>query len=160
MKAESSKNKHLSVKPIRPVVRVPDLSPDQLNALCDEYFSTNEKWSIPGLAYHLGFASRQSFYDYEKREAYSYSIKRSRLLVEQYHVEHGQVIDIFALKNMGWTDVQQVQQLAPVVGDADLSKLNDAELETLNRLYAKARGEDKQPPAPVIPHEELYRVIQ
>jgi hypothetical protein len=39
--------------------------------------------TITGLALHLGFASRQSFYDYEERGEYSYIIKNARLRVEK-----------------------------------------------------------------------------
>jgi hypothetical protein len=64
--------------------------------------------TITGLAIHLGFESRQSFYDYEKREGFSYTIKRARTFIEQHYEELLQVGNttgaIFALKNMGWID--------------------------------------------------------
>ena len=64
--------------------------------------------TITGLAYYLGFESRQSFYDYEKYEQFSYTIKRARLFIEQEYEEQLQVGNttgaIFALKNMGWID--------------------------------------------------------
>jgi D-Tyr-tRNAtyr deacylase len=67
--------------------------------------------TITGLCYFLGFESRQSFYDYEKREGFSYTIKRARLFIEQEYEEHLQVGNttgaIFALKNMGWIDKTQ-----------------------------------------------------
>jgi hypothetical protein len=77
--------------------------------------------TITGLAYHLGFESRQSFYDYEEREEYSYIIKRARLLVEMSYEERlsGQACTgaIFALKNMGWKDKteQLIEGAMPVV---------------------------------------------
>lgn len=68
--------------------------------------------TISGLCYYLGFASRQSFYDYEKREAFSYTIKRARLFIEQHYEEMLQVGNttgaIFALKNFGWSDKQDI----------------------------------------------------
>lgn len=64
--------------------------------------------TISGLAYYLGFASRQSFYDYEKKEGFSYTIKRARLFIEveyEEQLQHGNTTGaIFALKNMGWKD--------------------------------------------------------
>jgi hypothetical protein len=64
--------------------------------------------TISGLAYYLGFASRQSFYDYEKMENYSYTIKRARLFIEteyEMQLSVGNTTGaIFALKNMGWID--------------------------------------------------------
>jgi len=67
--------------------------------------------TISGLALHLGFASRQSIYDYENRnDQFSYTIKRARLLCENWvetNTLAGNVAPaagIFALKNYGWRD--------------------------------------------------------
>jgi len=64
--------------------------------------------SITGLCLHLGFESRQSFYDYESKDDFSYTIKRARLSIEnQYEgeLQYGNTTGaIFALKNMGWYD--------------------------------------------------------
>ena len=64
--------------------------------------------TITGLCYFLGFQSRQSFYDYEKRDGFSYTIKRARLFMEQHYEEMLQVGNttgaIFALKNFDWKD--------------------------------------------------------
>ena len=69
---------------------------------------TLEVPTITGLCNYLGFESRQSFYDLEKHEMFSYSIKRARLFIEQYYEEmlmSGNVTGaIFALKNFGWID--------------------------------------------------------
>lgn len=67
--------------------------------------------TISGLCYYLGFESRQSFYDYEQVEKFSYTIKRARLFIEK---EYEQLLQgnnctgaIFALKNFGWVDKTQ-----------------------------------------------------
>lgn len=64
--------------------------------------------TITGLAYYLGFESRQSFYDYEKKKDFSYTIKKARLKIE---LEYEKQLwndkctgAIFALKNLGWKD--------------------------------------------------------
>lgn len=66
--------------------------------------------TISGLCFHIGFESRQSFYDYEKKPEFAYTIKRARLFIEKEYEEQLQVGNttgaIFALKNMGWTDSQ------------------------------------------------------
>jgi len=68
--------------------------------------------TITGLCLFLGFESRQSFYDYEKREGFSYTIKRSRLTVENFYehllTDKNPAGPIFALKNMGWADKQEI----------------------------------------------------
>lgn len=64
--------------------------------------------TITGLALHLGFCDRSSFYDYEKNKEFSYTIKRARFFIEQHYEEllqSGNVTGaIFALKNFGWVD--------------------------------------------------------
>lgn len=87
-------------------------SPAELAAACQDYFdwclSTQTKSTITGLALYLGFCSRSSFDDYEKRsDEFSYIVRRSKLAVENSYELSGQTIDIFALKNMGWSDKTQ-----------------------------------------------------
>lgn len=100
---------------------------EALEVKIDEYFKTGVKKkqvlvgkgsekelvelevpTITGLALFVGFSSRQSFYDYEKVEAFSYTIKRARTFIECHYEELLQVGNttgaIFALKNMGWKD--------------------------------------------------------
>lgn len=64
--------------------------------------------TICGLCLYCGFESRQSFYDYEKRPAFSYTVKRARLFIEKEYEQmlQGQSCTgaIFALKNLGWID--------------------------------------------------------
>lgn len=66
--------------------------------------------TITGLAEYLGFESRQSIYDYEKVDEFSYTIKRARLRIERHYEESLQLNAptgaIFALKNLGWEDKQ------------------------------------------------------
>lgn len=73
--------------------------------------------TITGLAYFLGFESRQSFYDYEEREEFSYTIKRARLRIESNYEQalfgKNQAGPIFALKNFGWKDTQEIKHDLP-----------------------------------------------
>lgn len=69
--------------------------------------------TMTGLAMFLGFASRQSFYDYEKKDEFSYTIKKARLRIENEY-EKQLYMDkctgaIFALKNMGWKDKTETE---------------------------------------------------
>lgn len=72
-----------------------------------------ENPAITGLALYLGFESRQSIYDYEKTGRFSYAIKRARLRVEngyeQALLSKASTGAIFALKNFGWTDKQEIE---------------------------------------------------
>ena len=90
---------------------------EDLEELIERYFAecdlTSKAPTITGLALHLGFESRQSVYDYEKRsDEFSYTIKRSRLRVENSYEKHllsnTATGAIFALKNFGWADKQEI----------------------------------------------------
>lgn len=64
--------------------------------------------TVTGLALYLGFCDRHSFYDYEKNEKFSHTIKKARLRIENEYEK--QLWNsacpgaIFALKNFGWKD--------------------------------------------------------
>jgi len=104
---------------------------EELEKLIDLYFQELEyeddrgntltkPATITGIALRLGFCSRQSFYDYEKKEEFTYTVKRARLRVETSYEDHlfgkSSTGAIFALKNMGWTDKQEIQSTVEVTG--------------------------------------------
>jgi len=82
-------------------------------------------FTICGLAYYLGFESRQSFYAYEEKIEFSYIIKRARLRIEQMYEQNLQFNNvagsIFALKNMDWHDKTEHEHS----GDIHIDFTND-----------------------------------
>lgn len=93
-------------------------TPEDLHKKCIAFFKNcnknKEKATITGLALFLGFSSRSSFDDYEKKgEEFSYIIKRAKLTVENSYELSGQTFDIFALKNMGWKDKTEMDVRTP-----------------------------------------------
>ena len=88
-------------------------SAEQLQVAIDEYFDSNPTLTITGLCLHLGFESRQSFYDLQKVDEFSYTIKKARMRIESAYEELLQTKAfagaIFALKNFGWTDKQTIE---------------------------------------------------
>lgn len=94
---------------------------EELQGAIDAYFLNtkvnNEKVTMSGLAYSLGFADRQSLYDYEKNDKFSCTIKRALLRIEQSYETalYGNAVagPIFALKNMGWRDKQEMDIRTP-----------------------------------------------
>jgi len=87
-----------------------------LSKKIEQYFASLEeiesKATITGLAYFLGFESRQSLYDYEKDGEFSYTIKKARLKIESVYEQNlhscNATGSIFALKNFGWTDKSEI----------------------------------------------------
>lgn len=67
--------------------------------------------TVTGLALFLGFCSRQSMYDYNEKEKFSYIVKRALTVIEMHYEENlnskACTGAIFALKNMGWKDQTQ-----------------------------------------------------
>ncbi len=68
--------------------------------------------TISGLALFLGFVNRQSMYAYEQKIEFSDTIKIARAkmerIYEQYLLNPYPTGAIFALKNFGWTDKQEI----------------------------------------------------
>lgn len=71
--------------------------------------------TISGLALFLGFSNRTSLYEYEKEPEFSDTIKRARSRCEEFVESCGMSGDIpapmaiFALKNYGWSDKQELE---------------------------------------------------
>lgn len=127
-------------------------SAEKFENLVQSYFETVREEKMPptitGLALHLGFESRQSFYDYEKKDGFAYTVKRARLRIENMYEQnlHGTTAtgSIFALKNMGWTDRQEIDQKTEISGtlSVDYTKLSDAALAEIAGLDQPKTGQD------------------
>ena len=111
--------------------------PKEMQAKVNEYFdileSKEKHATITGLCLHLGFCSRQSFYDYEKKPEFSYTIKTARMMVEaQYEASlMGRYTAgaIFALKNLGWSDKQELEHSGEVKGAPQIGFANTTKKE-------------------------------
>jgi len=92
--------------------------------------------TITGLVLYLGFCDRHSFYDLEKQEKFSHTIKKARSFIEQeYEVLLQKGLGagaIFALKNFGWKDRFIVDDNK---SDALFDKFKDATDEELDEIY-------------------------
>jgi len=91
-------------------------TPEKLIKKIEQYFNQlnkDESMTITGLCLYCGFESRQSFYDYEKKKEFSYTIKRSKMIIASHYENNlnGRYAAgaIFALKNFGWTDKQEIE---------------------------------------------------
>lgn len=82
--------------------------------------------TITGLCLYLGFADRHSFYDYEKKPEFSHTIKRARTFIENEYEEilitTGNAGAIFALKNFGWHDKQEIEHSTSMAETRDKIK--------------------------------------
>jgi nucleoid-associated protein YejK len=87
---------------------------EEVDKIIAQYFSDCEQNGkrplITGIALALGFESRQSFYEYEKKKAFTYTLRKARMRIEnaleQSLDDRGKATAgvIFGLKNMGWKD--------------------------------------------------------
>ena len=94
-------------------------SPEEFDQKVDEYVAScaanEEPVTFTGMALALGFNSRQSFYDYRGYDdgRFSASVKRAQCLVEHEYekalrTDRSAGGPIFALKNYGWSDRQEI----------------------------------------------------
>lgn len=94
-------------------------SPEDMEEAIDAYFLMCEQQDKPvtltGALLHMGVGSRQTLGDYEKREGFSGPVKRLKLAVEASYEERlsgrNPTGAIFALKNMGWSDRQEIENV-------------------------------------------------
>ena len=121
--------------------------PQELFDVIEEYFdgvSDTEKLTITGLVLHCGFCDRQSFYEYEEKPDFTYTIKRARLRIEnsyEFHLfEKTYPGAIFALKNFGWTDKKELEHSGKggkPIETKTLANLSDDDLEKIKAIYDK-----------------------
>lgn len=128
-------------------------SPGELQKAIDDYFNggANKRliivglgtmeipcYTICGLAYYLGFVSRQSFYDYEKNIVFSDIIKKARLRIEMAYEERladtGCTGAIFALKNMDWHDKTETQHSGEIKGQPQIIVSSQSAAEALKKI--------------------------
>lgn len=149
---------------VRPEGKPPKYSSSiELQNKIDEYFTNcpdkrevvtdNGKYevsspTIAGLAYFLGFESRQSLYDYEGRNnEYSYVIKRARVRVESMYERQlsgtTPTGSIFALKNMGWRDKSEIDMISKEYKYIEYGDMTDDDLD--EQIAAIARGQNRVP---------------
>lgn len=133
--------------------------PEDLEKVISEYFdhciAESEHVTITGLALFCGFADKCSLYDYEKRTEFSHLIKRARTVVEYFYekdLRTGFIFAgaIFALKNMGWADKQNIDHTTggeSMKSGLDLNTLDADELLQFQQLAKKAAVKKPDEPA-------------
>jgi hypothetical protein len=109
--------------------------PAELEEAAEEYFTQrvaeNKPITITGLAYHLD-TTRQTLCDYEGKDEFTDTVKRMKLRCEMYAEEQlyeGKATGpIFALKNFGWKDSQDInhggQPDNPIITTSDQAILD------------------------------------
>lgn len=97
-------------------------SPEEFDRLVDSYIdmcrANNEPILLIGMVLALGLTSKEAFYNYGSEYAeFSESVKRARSLIEleyekRLNVNSSAAGPIFALKNFGWKDKQEVDNIS------------------------------------------------
>ena len=100
--------------------------PGVLDAKCNEYFEVcdnkldkhgePEPYTVPGLAYHIGFENRHTIFKLQLKKKFRTTIKRALDKIEAQRVAkalrgvHNPVFSIFDLKNnFGYKDKQETE---------------------------------------------------
>jgi hypothetical protein len=124
--------------------------PEAFDKAVDEYFTKEKVPTWTGLAIHLGFESRKSLHDYGQKPGFSYSVKKALVRIERRYEEammKQPAGAIFALKNFGWTDRQEVESHTTIKGHLDhridYSKLSEAALREIAALESEKSDENE-----------------
>lgn len=87
---------------------------EELEKIIKEYFESRPEieWTVTGLAMALDL-DRKALIEYSEHDEFSYTIKKAKEKVQESYEKslrkNGRTGDIFALKNFGWTDKQEVE---------------------------------------------------
>lgn len=109
-------------------------TPEEMERLIDGYrrLCVDEKrpMTMSGMALHLGFASRQSMYDYRKVAGFSYVVRQAMLMIEEQaegrlYENQNNAGPIFILKNMRWYDKIAVEESGPDGGPIQHQHIGD-----------------------------------
>lgn len=97
--------------------------PEAFEKATEAYFADQEiKHTWTGLSLHLGFAGREGLWEYSKKPEFSNSVKKALSRIETIYEErlgtNKATGAIFALKNFGWKDKQEIDH---TVKDWDVS---------------------------------------
>lgn len=120
-------------------------TPEEFDRLVDDYVAQcaadEEPLTITGLSLALGFADKSTLYDYGEYEGFSHSVKRARAIVENAYEKrlsgNAATGAIFALKNFGWRDRQELEHSGRDGGPIELTDTERA--AKLSALLDKAR---------------------
>lgn len=96
-------------------------SPEEFDVKVDAYrahcIEAKEMITWTGLAIFLGFSSRRAIDEYLSYPGFSHSVKRAKLFVEHAYEQrvsgNNAAGPIFVLKNMGWSDKQEIDHRSP-----------------------------------------------
>lgn len=123
-------------------------NPTEFNRKAEEYFAGCQSdgkrplWS--GLAYYLGFSSRQSLLDYAKRPEFSYVVKRAHLRLEMDAEEQlssgNTTAAIFRLKQFDWSDKSAVDHTS---SDGTMATCHSPIEVMAELLRRKQEGQEK-----------------
>lgn len=126
--------------------------PEKFEQEVDAYFEdeTVSPYTWTGLARYLGFESRQSLEDYKSKEGFAYPIKKALLRIEEIYEKSlfskNAAGPIFALKNFGWRDKQEIDQNTRHSGEInhsiDYSKLSESALREIASLDKPKESQD------------------
>lgn len=100
------------------IVSTPEEFEKKSSAFFEKCLEDGTPPTASGLAYSLGFSSRQSLHDYKQRDEFRSVVERAMLFIEcsyekQMAMGRGDGGIIFALKNFGWTDKTQQEISGP-----------------------------------------------
>lgn len=87
---------------------------EELEKVIKEYFESRPEieWTVTGLAMALDL-DRKALIEYSEHDEFSNTIKKAKEKVQESYEKSlrktGRTGDIFALKNFGWTDRQEIE---------------------------------------------------
>jgi hypothetical protein len=120
-------------------------SPDEIENIINEYFenTSEDEITLSGLCIALK-TNKQTISNYQDKPEFKHILEMAKLKIENAYEKslrkHGRSGDIFALKNFGWTDRQEINHS----GDLNLHK--DVQKEIQDTFTDELKAHNEQNP--------------
>ena len=94
-------------------------SPEEIENIIDNYFETTpaEDITLSGLCIALE-TNKQTIANYQDKAEFKHILEMAKLKIENAYEKslrkYGRSGDIFALKNFGWSDKQEIEHSGPI----------------------------------------------
>lgn len=126
-----------------PKYKTPEEIADKIAEYLDWEDNTSKgKYTLSGLALFMGFASRQSLHDYEKRDAkFSYVINRFKLFMTHYHEQRLTWVGSFQGSKLWLTNFGGYTEESVVQNKVELTQVEVVKTDT---PFASSEDEVKE----------------
>lgn len=114
-------------------------SPEEITEIIDSYFeeTSKDEITLTGLCLALE-TNKQTLANYQEKPEFNHIINIAKMRIENaYEIslrKNGRSGDIFALKNFGWSDRQEIEHSGKIDSDVNVNEQREKLKEKLSKI--------------------------